>query len=87
MISFSINIEDEIGFHARTASLFAKKASTFNSDIFVEFNGKKVSAKSTLSLMTLGVKSRDQIVLIAEGSDEKEAHEALVSYIKNNFKE
>ena len=75
MISFSINIEDEIGFHARTASLFAKKASTFNSDIFVEFNGKKVSAKSTLSLMTLGVKSRDQIMLIAEGSDEKEAHE------------
>ena len=49
MISFLINIEDEIGFHARTASLFAKKASTFNSDIFVEFNGKKVSAKSTLS--------------------------------------
>ena len=87
MISFLINIEDEIGFHARTASLFAKKASTFNSNIFVEFNGKKVSAKSTLSLMTLGVKSRDQIVLIAEGSDEKEAHEALVSYIKNNFKE
>ena len=87
MISFSINIEDEIGFHARTASLFAKKASTFNSDIFVEFNGKKVSAKSTLSLMTLGVKSRDQIMLITEGNDEKEAHEALISYIKNNFKE
>ena len=26
-------------------------------------------------------------MLIAEGSDEKEAHEALVLYIKNNFKE
>ena len=83
MISFLINIEDEIGFHARTASLFAKKASTFNSDIFVEFNGKKVRAKSTLSLMTLGVKSRDQIMLIAEGSDEAIATTVAKQQLQN----
>ena len=63
MISLAINIKDEIGFHARTASLFAKKASKFESEIFIEFKGKKVNAKSTLSIMTLGVKSNDEIVL------------------------
>ena len=31
MISLAISIKDEIGFHARTASLFAKKASKFES--------------------------------------------------------
>ncbi|MAC62302.1 MAG: PTS sugar transporter subunit IIA [Flavobacteriaceae bacterium] len=85
MISLAINIKDEIGFHARTASLFAKKASKFESEIFIEFKGKKVNAKSTLSIMTLGVKSNDEIVLITNGNDEKEAHNALISYIENNF--
>ena len=87
MISSPLSINDEIGFHARTAALFAKKASSFNADIFVEFNGKKVNAKSTLSLMTLGVKSEDEILLTAKGLDEKEAHNALVKFIESNFKE
>ena len=86
MISSPIRINDEIGFHARTAALFAKKASTFSANIFVEFNGKKVNAKSTLSLMTLGVKSKDEIILTAEGIDEKEAHKALITIIETNFK-
>ena len=37
--------------------------------------------------MTLGVKSNDEIVLITNGNDEKEAHNALISYIENNFKD
>ena len=86
MISKPISINDKIGFHARTAALFAKKASTFKANIIVEFNGKKVNAKSTLSLMSLGVKSQDEIILIAEGSDEKEAHNALITIIETNFK-
>lgn len=87
MISQAINIKDEIGFHARTASLFAKKASKFESDIFIGFKGKRVNAKSTLSIMTLGVKSNDEIVLMTNGNDEKEAHITLISYIENNFKD
>ena len=45
MIRTSIKIEDKIGFHARTASIFAKKASEFKSEIFVKFKEKKVNAK------------------------------------------
>ena len=87
MISLAISIKDEIGFHARTASLFAKKASKFKSEIFIEFNRKKVNAKSTLSIMTLGVKSNDEIVLTTNGNDEKEAHNTLLTFIENNFKD
>ena len=80
MISFLINIEDEIGFHARTASLFAKKASKFKSEIFIEFNRKKVNAKSTLSIMTLGVKSNDEIVLAQSFVPSKSKYPESVSY-------
>lgn len=86
MIRTSIKIEDKIGFHARTASIFAKKASEFKSEIFVKFKEKKVNAKSTLSLMTLGVKSLDDIELTVEGTDEVHANQALVDLVKSNFK-
>ena len=86
MIRTSIKIEDKIGFHARTASIFAKKASEFKSEIFVKFKEKKVNAKSTLSLMTLGVKSLDEVELTVEGSDEVHANQALVDLVKSNFK-
>ena len=86
MIRTSIKIEDKIGFHARTASIFAKKASEFKSEIFVKFKEKKVNAKSTLSLMTLGVKSLDDIELTVEGSDEVHANQELVDLVKSNFK-
>ena len=86
MIRTSIKIEDKIGFHARTASIFAKKASEFKSEIFVKFKEKKVNAKSTLSLMTLGVKSLDEIELTVEGTDEIHANQALVDLVKSNFK-
>ena len=86
MIRTSIKIEDKIGFHARTASIFAKKASEFKSEIFVKFKEKKVNAKSTLSLMTLGVKSLDDIELTVEGTDVIHANQALVDLVKSNFK-
>tara|TARA_B100000768_G_scaffold37438_1_gene36152 strand:- start:10 stop:273 length:264 start_codon:yes stop_codon:yes gene_type:complete len=86
MIEKIIKIKDEIGFHARTSSLFAKKASAFQSEIFIKFNDKKGNGKSTLSLMTLGVKSQDVITIYVNGTDEIEALVTLEELIKNNFK-
>lgn len=86
MIEKIIKIKDEIGFHARTSSLFAKQASAFQSEIFIEFNDKKGNGKSTLSLMTLGVKSQDVIKICANGTDEIKALKTLEELIKNNFK-
>jgi phosphocarrier protein len=86
MIEKTIKIKDEIGFHARTSSLFAKKASAFQSEIFIKFNDKKGNGKSTLSLMTLGVKSQDVITIYVNGTDEIEALVTLEELIKNNFK-
>jgi phosphocarrier protein len=86
MIRTSIKIEDKIGFHARTAAIFAKKASAFKSEIFVKFKEKKVNAKSTLSLMTLGVKSEDKIELFIKGIDQNSANQTLVDLVESNFK-
>ena len=86
MIEKIIKIKDEIGFHARTSSLSAKQASAFQSEILIEFNDKKGNGKSTLSLMTLGVKGQDVVKIYANGIDEIKALETLEELIKNNFK-
>ncbi|MDG1251328.1 MAG: HPr family phosphocarrier protein [Flavobacteriaceae bacterium] len=86
MIKTSLIIKDKIGFHARTAAIFAKAASDFKSEIFVEFNGKRINAKSTLSLMTLGVKSEDKIELFIKGIDQNSANQTLVDLVESNFK-
>ena len=67
--------------------MFAKKAARFESDVAIVFNGKKVNGKSTLSLMTLGVKSQDEIAITVSGKDESLAMESLVTLIENNFKD
>ncbi|MDB4292237.1 HPr family phosphocarrier protein [Maribacter sp.] len=85
MIKNTATVTDEIGFHARTASLFAKKAGGFESDISVSHNGKTVNGKSMLGIMTLGVKSNAVVEISAEGIDEKEALSTLTDFVVNNF--
>ncbi len=85
MIKEKVVVIDKIGFHARTAALFAKEATTFSAMIKIEFNNKSVNGKSMLAIMTLGVKSNDSIEIIADGADEKEAIASLVKLIQNNF--
>ena len=55
--------------------------------IWVEKEERRVNAKSLLGVLSLGIVKGTNITLIADGSDEKEAVDALVSLIQNNFGE
>jgi len=85
MVKDTVVVIDKIGFHARTASLFAKKAGEFESKVQVSFNDKTVNGKSMLGIMTLGVKSETAVEITVDGQDEKQALGALVDLIDNNF--
>lgn len=65
------------GIHARPATLLVQAASKFNSDIHLEYNGKKVNLKSIMGVMSLGVPKGAQIKITAEGADAAEAMAAL----------
>lgn len=70
-------IIDETGIHARPATMLVQTASKFESDIQLEYNAKKVNLKSIMGVMSLGVGKDAEITIYAEGSDEKEAIEAI----------
>ncbi|MDF0728304.1 HPr family phosphocarrier protein [Cytobacillus sp. S13-E01] len=82
MVEKQVEIELKTGLQARPAALFVQEANRFSSDIFLEKDGKKVNAKSIMGLMSLALGSGALINLIAEGSDEAEAVEALHAFVK-----
>lgn len=65
-----ITLKNETGLHARPAALLAKKASSYNESIELEYKGKKVNAKSVLSIMSLGIGKDSEVKVItnSEGS-------------------
>ena len=80
-------VNNQVGLHARPATFFIQKANEFKSSIWVEKDERRVNAKSLLGVLSLGIVKGTNITLIADGSDEKEAVDALVSLIQNNFGE
>ncbi len=71
-----VKVVNEVGLHARPAALFVAKAASFKSDIRIHNatkDGKWVSAKSILGVLTLGVEKDHEIEITAEGADEAEA--------------
>lgn len=87
MYTQNVTINNEVGLHARPATFFIQKANEFKSGIWVEKEERRVNAKSLLGVLSLGIVKGTNIALVADGSDEKEAVDALVSLIQNNFGE
>lgn len=80
-------VNNQVGLHARPATFFIQKANEFKSSIWVEKDERRVNAKSLLGVLSLGIVKGTTINLIADGVDEKEAVEALVALISDNFAE
>ncbi|MBO0662345.1 phosphoenolpyruvate--protein phosphotransferase [Jiella sp. CQZ9-1] len=78
----SVLVSVHEGLHARPATQFVKLAKSFASDIEIECNGRKASAKSAVKLMLLGVKENDEATLRIDGEDAAEALSALVTFLQ-----
>ncbi|MDR6124380.1 phosphocarrier protein HPr [Bacillus sp. SLBN-46] len=72
----------ETGIHARPATLLVQTASRFDSEITLEYKGKKVNLKSIMGVMSLGVGQGADIVITAEGNDADEALNSLAETLK-----
>jgi len=87
MISKNVTIQNNVGLHARPATFFIQKANSYKSSIWVEKEDRRVNAKSLLGVLSLGIIKGMTITLIADGPDETDALEGLVSLIDTGFSE
>ncbi len=74
------------GLHARPAGALAKTASEFKSKIELHFNQKKVNAKSSMMLMTLGLAHNSEFTITADGEDSEIAIKKLSELVDKEFK-
>ncbi|AOZ91836.1 HPr family phosphocarrier protein [Paenibacillus crassostreae] len=70
----TFKIVDEDGIHARPATGLVNTATKFTTtECYAEANGKKVTLKSILGVLSLGLEQGDTMSLITEGEQEAEA--------------
>ncbi len=87
MVEKRIKINNETGLHARCASILAKKAMNYNCKIEIIKGSTRASAKSIMGLMSLGLSSKTEVLLKAEGEEADEAIEAISKLFEMGFGE
>ena len=87
MIIKEVTVQNNIGLHARPATFFIQKANEFKSSVWVEKEERRVNAKSLLGVLSLGIMGGTDIRIMADGSDEQNAVDALVKLVDLGFVE
>ena len=82
MIAKEVVVKNGSGLHARPATLLVKKASSFKSDVSIEYNGKKANVKSLIGVLSLAVTKDAVIKVVASGDDEALAVEEIVKLVE-----
>jgi phosphocarrier protein FPr/phosphocarrier protein len=73
----SIVVLHDHGIHARPAALIANFAKSAPGEIDVQAYGRRVTAKSAVALMSLGIRRGDEMTLIASGDGARRAIDGL----------
>jgi phosphocarrier protein len=87
MIRTTLVISNKLGLHARASAKLTKLASSFQSDVFMSRNGRRVNAKSIMGIMMLAAGLGSEVELETEGVDEQQASEALAALVNDKFGE
>ncbi|MBR1720991.1 MAG: HPr family phosphocarrier protein [Treponema sp.] len=82
-----LTVPNRAGIHARPAALIAQTANKFSSEITIEKDSDVVNAKSIMGVITMAAGYNTQLILRAEGNDEKEAVDAITQLFESNFEE
>lgn len=82
-----VEVQNQVGLHARPATFFIQKANEYKSSVWVEKEERRVNAKSLLGVLSLGIVGGTGIKIIADGADEKDAVENLVKLVESGFAE
>ncbi|MEF9941522.1 MAG: HPr family phosphocarrier protein [Lachnospiraceae bacterium] len=80
MIKKPITVQLDRDLDARPTALLVQEASRYVSQIYIELDNKKINAKSIMGMMSLQLSGGDNLTVIAEGKDEKEAADGMESF-------
>ena len=87
MLKTTLTISNKLGLHARASAKLTKLAGSFQSEVFMSRNGRRVNAKSIMGVMMLAAGLGSQVELETEGPDEQAAQDAITALVNDKFGE
>lgn len=83
----TFRIVNQLGLHARAASVLSKLASGFGSEIQIEKDGQKARSTSVIELLLLCGQPGAELTVVATGDDAEQAVQAIGELILDRFGE
>jgi phosphocarrier protein len=87
MIRSTATISNKLGLHARASAKLTKLAGSFQCEVHMSRNGRRINAKSIMGVMMLAAGLGSTVELETDGPREQEAMDALVALIHDKFGE
>lgn len=87
MVSKSFTIKNKMGLHMRPANVFVTAMTKYESEIFINFGGKKINGKSIMNIMAGCIKCGSDIVVECDGPDEEAMMAEASELIESGFGE
>ena len=77
----TVEVADIEKTHKNAIAELVQTACKFESHIEIESEGKNINAKSLMGIMAFGLKQGIEVKVIADGSDENEAADAIRNFL------
>jgi phosphocarrier protein HPr len=83
MAERDVEIHNDVGLHARPATIFTKTAGGFAADVRVATADGEADAKSVLSVLALDIRPGAHFTIRADGQDAEEAVDTLAELVRS----
>jgi phosphocarrier protein HPr len=87
MVSQDVTVVNQLGMHARAAAKFVHLATKFQAHVRVARDRREMDGKSIMGILLLAAGRGSTITISADGSDEREAIDALAALVASGFGE
>jgi len=85
-MTLEITLKNDTGLHARPASLLTECVKAFESKIMVKKDENTYNPSSMMSLLSMEAGEGTKLIFTIDGSDEKEAYDAIKDLIEKEIK-
>ncbi|MSP60565.1 MAG: HPr family phosphocarrier protein [Myxococcales bacterium] len=82
-----LEIQNDLGMHARAATKFVQTANRWKSEVTVEKDGQVVNGKSIMGVLMLVASKGTFITVLCTGPDAEQAFGALAALVNDKFGE
>ena len=87
MIRNTATISNKLGLHARASAKLTKLAGSFQCEVHMSRNDRRINAKSIMGVMMLAAGLGSVVDIETDGPQEREAMDALLALIADKFGE